>query len=154
MVLTVWISIAAYGCGKRVVSDLSKAEQLATEQGRVDELLDPVAKAKSYIRMSEILLDFAAGAARSQDMRVMGIRLEQYAMAVRAACDNIHSDQNAGRRPQAFKELELAMRGQINRLEDMSRGLPGDQRPPVDAAIDVARSVRDELQHALHPQAG
>ena len=105
--------------------------------------------------MSEILLDFAADAVRDQDMRTLGIRLDQYAIAVRSARDTmVGSQRNARKLPEGFKDLELALRGQISRLEYMSRGLSGEQTRLLDAALDVARMVRGNVQQALGLQSG
>ena len=88
-------------------------------------------------------------------MRALGIRLDQYVIAVRSARDTmIGSQRNARKRPEGFKDLELALRGQISRLEYMSRGLSGEQTRPFDTALDVARMVQGNLQQALGLQAG
>jgi hypothetical protein len=83
----------------------------------------------------------------------MGTLLTDYVSAVRAAADTmLASDRDAERQPAGYKELELALREQIRRLRDLSTSLSLDARQPVDAALDVATSVRDEIFRRLFPQ--
>ena len=48
--------------------------------------------------MSEILLDFAADAVRDQDVRALGIRLDQYVISVRSARDTMMGSQRNARK--------------------------------------------------------
>ena len=54
------------GCAARLgrLSDSQKGERLAIEKGRLAQLKDPVQRTKTYITISQLLLEFAVGAAR------------------------------------------------------------------------------------------
>src|SRR5262245_25925129 len=88
-------------CGTRLskMTDKQKSERLATERGRVSEINQPVAKTQSYIAISQILLDFAGGAARDGDITGMSSLLDQYVTTIRAARDTmLNSDRDPLRR--------------------------------------------------------
>jgi len=155
-ILALCILSVISGCAMRSsgATDLIRAEQLATEQGRVYDLSDPVAKTKSYVKISEILLDFAADAAKARDARLLTTRLNQYTAAIRNARDTMtRSGRNAEQLPQGFDDLEGAINGQLRHLENMSRGLPADQSQVVEAAIEAATMVREDMLRLLGSQA-
>jgi hypothetical protein len=89
-----------------------------------------------YIVISTLLLDFVAGAARDHQTDAMESLLEQYLTAIRSARDTIaNSDRDPTRNPAGYKDLELALRQQVRRLEDLSRTLAFDERGGVDRAV-------------------
>lgn len=143
------------GCGARLanMTDSQKAERLARERGRLQDLTDPVDKTRSWITISQILLDFAAGAGREGNMKDMQSLLDQYVTAIRSARDTIiNSDRNAERDPEGYRDLEISLRGQIGQLQDLNRSLSVDDRPAVQNAIDIALSVREQVFRRLFPQ--
>jgi hypothetical protein len=147
--------IFAWGCAARLadMSSEQRAERLATERGRLADLLDPVERTKSYITISEILLSFASEALRDGAVADMKTLVGQYITAVESARDAmVDSNRDAERRPGGYKELEIAMRNQLRRLEDIRRQLVVDERKPIDDAIAVASSVRDEMLRRLFPR--
>jgi hypothetical protein len=147
--------VVTWGCAARLaeMSAEKRAERLATERGRLADLSDPVERTKSYITISEILLSFASEALRDGAIADMKTLMGQYITAVESARDAMaDSNRDAERRPSGFKELEIAMRGQLRRLEDMRRQLVVDERKPVDDAIAVAGAIRDEMLRHLFPQ--
>ena len=135
------------------MTDAQKSELLATERGRLLDLTDPVEKAKTHITISEILLDFAGTAASNGQSDEMETLFPQYIAAITAARDVLlDSGRDAQRNPEGFRDLELSLRQQIRRLEDMSRLLTVDQREPVTAALAQATTIRDEMIRALFPR--
>ncbi len=143
------------GCGIKLsrMTDAQKAERLATERSRLQELINPVAKTRSHIVISEILLDFAGGAIRDNDLVAMRSLLEQYTNAITDARDTImNSDRDAERNPDGYKDLELTLRTQIRRLHEMNRSLNVEDRQPVEAALSRATSARDDMIKKFFPQ--
>jgi hypothetical protein len=100
-----------------------------------------------------LLLDFVAGAARDHQTDVMGPLLEQYTAAIRSARDAIvNPDRDAARNPSGYKDLELALRQNERRLDDIGRTLSFDERAGVEAARNVAATIRGELIKLILPQ--
>jgi hypothetical protein len=143
------------GCAARLgrLNDNQRAERLARERGRLSELKDPVQRTKSYIVISTLLLDFITGATRDHQTDVMGPLLEQYTTAIRSARDTIvNSDRDPTRNPAGYRDLELALRQHARRLDDIGRTLSLDDRAGVEAARNVATTIREELIKLIFPQ--
>jgi hypothetical protein len=155
LLITLCFGFISSGCAARLgrLSDAQKSERLATEKGRLSDIKDPVERTKSYITISRFLLDFIAGAARDHDVEALGSLADQYTSAIRSARDTIvGSDRDATRKPAGYKDLELTLRQQSRRLEDISRSLSFDERAPITRARETADSIREELLRLLFPQ--
>jgi hypothetical protein len=155
VVSTLSVLLALCGCAARLgrLNDNQKAERMAVERGRLTELKDPVQRTKSYITISTLLLDFIAGAARDHQTDVMESLLDQYTTAIRSARDAIvNSDRDPSRNPSGYKDLELALRQQERRLEDIGRTLTLDERTGVEDAQNVAKTIRADLIRLIFPQ--
>jgi hypothetical protein len=154
-ILILCAAIPLGGCGVRLagMNDTQKAELLAAQQGKLSDISDPVDKTRTYIVISQILLDFATGAAQEGDTAAMNSLLEQYVDAISAARHTIaDSDRDPLRRPAGYKDLELSLRQHARILRDVADILSFDERTPVDDAIDVANSARREMLRLLFPQ--
>jgi hypothetical protein len=143
------------GCGVRLgrMNNQQKAERLASERGRFQELTNPVDKTKSQIIISNILVDFVGSAARDGDFEGMRALLDQYGTAITTARDVMwESDRDALRNPAGYKDLELALRQHIRRLEEVRRSVTIDEREALDAAVARAMSIRTEMIMKIFPQ--
>jgi hypothetical protein len=146
----------SFGCTAKIVQMTARqrSERLARERGRLSELTDPVALTKSYITISTILLTFTSEAVREGDTGVVRTLIDQYIAAVQRARDTmVMSNRDAERRPGGYKELEIALRGQLRFLEDINKQLVLEERKPLADAIATAVSVRDEMLRLMFPQA-
>jgi hypothetical protein len=146
------IVVIAPGCAVRLgrMSDNQRSERLAIERGKLAELKNPVERTRSYIRIARLLLDFVAGAARDHDTEAMVSLVDQYTSAIQSARDSIvNTDRDAARNAAGFKDLEVALRQDIRRLQDVNAGLTVDERRPVAHALEVTNSIREELLRLL-----
>ncbi len=147
--LQLLLSGCAARLGKR--TDSQTAERLASEKGRLSALKDPIERTKSYIKISQFLLLFIGGAARDHDTDALAPLLNEYTTAVQSARDAImNSDRDPTRRPAGFKDVEIAL-PQLRSLRDIAGMLSFDERAPVERAIDIVTSVREELLRLLFP---
>src|SRR5262245_45373992 len=147
--------IVLSGCGARLtkMTAAKRAERMATERGRLVELTDPVERTRSYIVISDILLSFASDAVKDGTPEELGVLMDQYVTAIRSAHDTmVESKRDPERRPQGYRDLELALRAQTRSLRDIGTQLLVDQREPLDRAGAVAVSIREELLRLLFPQ--
>src|SRR5262245_56552131 len=155
LLFTVFCLLLNCGCGARIaeMSAKQRSERLATERGRIADLADPVAKTKSYIKISEVLLSFAVDAIREGTTGDIKSLMDQYINTVEAARDTmIMSTRNPERSPGGFKDLEIAARVQLRLLQDIQQQLAFEERKPVENAIAVATSIRDDMLRLLFPQ--
>jgi len=129
-----------------------RSERLAVERGNLVDLADPLARTRSYITISDILLSFVADAARARDSDGLNVLLDQYLTAIRAARDTmVESGRGAKRQPEGYRALERAMRGQTRLLQEIGVQLLAVERQRVQSARDVAASVQKEMLGLLSP---
>ena len=147
--------ILVAGCGVRLtkMKATKRAELLATERGRLSELTDPVERTKAYIVISNILVSFASDAVKDGTIEELAVLMDQYVTAIESASDTMAaSKRDPERRPQGYRDLELALRSQTRLLRDIGNQLLVDQREPLDRAAATASSIREELLQLLFPQ--
>jgi hypothetical protein len=152
--LLMFLLVLWSGCAPRIseMKPVLRSELLATEQGRLSELTDPVSRTKSYIIISEVFLSFASDSLNGGTPAEANRRLEQYVSAVRNARDTlVMSDRDARRYPNGFKQLEGAVRGHLRLLHDLRPQAVPENRDSVENAIREAISVRDEMAALLVP---
>jgi len=124
--------------------------ELQRERDKLRRSNDPVSKTKSHIVISDILLELTRDAARTGDMEILDQRLDEYVSTIREAHATMAATgRDAHKSPKGFRELEIALRKQLNQLKDIGGALTFDQRDPVDKARDEATRLRDELLKAL-----
>jgi hypothetical protein len=154
LIPTLCLSLTS-GCAARFAEMTveQRSLRLASERAKISQVTDPVAKTKSYIAISEIVLTFVSDALRSGATGDIPVLMEQYIAAVRGGRDTmVESRRDAERRPGGYKDLEIAVRGQLRALQDMSRQLVFDERKPIEEAIAAATSVREDMLRLLFPQ--
>jgi hypothetical protein len=101
--------------------------------GRLEREQNPVKKAKYQVRLGRIKLLQALGRMKGswQTLRDSGRR--------------------AVRQPQGFKELDIALREDARRLEDLKHHVPYTDRDPVEKVAQEVERIRAEVLHALFP---
>jgi hypothetical protein len=147
-------AIAMAGCAVKLSSmtDAQKAELLAKQQRNLPQISDPVAKTKTYITISHILLDFAGSAVQEGNTVAMNSLLDQYVDAINAARRTmVGSDRDPFRRPAGYRDLELTLRYQTRILSDIADSLTFGERAPVEDALEAANSARSEMLGLLFP---
>jgi hypothetical protein len=152
--LFILVLLAATSCAVRTSSLQAqydkRLERLEKEKEKLKRLTDPVDRAKTDIAISEILLSLAGDAVRTGEPEVLEKRLSEYRDTIQDAHQTlVNTGRDAHRKPNGFKDLEIALRRQIRMLDDIGRGLTFDQREPVDKAKQQASDIRDDLLKAL-----
>ncbi|MBI4471976.1 MAG: hypothetical protein HY646_04865 [Acidobacteria bacterium] len=141
------------GCAAPIskMSAAARAELLATEQGRVMELTDPVEKTKSYIVMAEVLLSFAAKSLQGDEIEDMDVLMRRYIETIRSARKTIvESRREARRSPAGYNDLEQALDRQLRSLQFMISLSLDYQRPSLDEAVSVITPIREEILRLLN----
>jgi hypothetical protein len=123
-----------------------RSERLAMERGRVLELTDPVAKTRSYIMISNLLLQFAYEVVRDDELGDLDILLQQYLAAIRNARETIVNSREEGkRRPDGYNALASALGAQLLRLQEMQNLLFEENHKPIEDTRAVVTSIRSEV---------
>jgi hypothetical protein len=152
--ISVLLVVALTSCAVRSAPRFQQPDRrmldLQREKEKLKRLTDPVDRAKSDIKISEILLSFTSDAVKNGDTESMEKHLEEYVSAIQDAHQNLtKTGRDAHKKPRGFKDLEISLRRQIIQLKDIGGALTFDQREPVDKARNEASRIRDELLKAL-----
>jgi len=132
--------------------DEDRTRQLEKERQKLENETDPIDRAKIGVKISDLLLDGVGDAARDGDFDLMEQELDEYAAVIQDAHnDLIESGRNAVKRPNGFKELEIALRKHVRKFEDLARTLNLEQRIGLEKTKDLAGTIRDKLLKALFP---
>jgi hypothetical protein len=127
-----------------------RGERLAIERGKLSETTDPVARTKSYIVVSDLLLSFAADAAREKAPDDFRDLLIEYGRTIRTARETIvNSERKPNGQPQGYRDLEDALRGQVRTLQGFRINVNPGNEEPLDQAIQLASAIREEMMNIL-----
>jgi hypothetical protein len=133
-------------------TDQDRARLLEREREKFGKEHDPVTRTKIGIKISDILLEDVAESVKDGEYDVMEQQLTAYADTIETAHRSlIESGRNAAKKPSGFKELEIALRKHVRKLDDFGRVLNLQRRIALDKAKDLATGIRDKLLKALFP---
>jgi len=132
--------------------DEDRAKALERERQKFAREIDPVDRAKISIKISDILLEDVAESLKDGQFDTMEQQLTAYTETIQAAHSGLlESGRNAQKKPEGFKELEIALRKHLRRLEDFSRVLNLQRRIPLEKARDLVGGIRTKLLKVLFP---
>jgi hypothetical protein len=121
-------------------------------QARIEQERNPVKKAKLEIKLARIKLGEAQAAYNKGDMNAGAEVLNAYVGHMESSWQALHdSGRVASRKPQGFKELEIALREDTRLLEDLKRSIPFFNRSPVEKVIQKVEKIRAQVLQALFP---
>ena len=153
LALMLSLQLCLAGCAMRGLGGSSanqRGERLAIERGKLSETTNPIARTKSYIVISDLLLSFASDAVREQAHDDVVNLLNEYVRTIRTARETIvNSERPPARQPQGYTELEGALRRQVKTLQDLRTKVDVADQGTVDQAIQVASSIREGLSNMV-----
>ena len=86
------------------------------------------------------------------DFTQMEEQLTQYAATIQFAHENLeNSGRNAAKKSDGFRELEIALRKHVRKLDDFARALSLQRRLPLEKTKDLAKTIQEKLLKALFP---
>ena len=117
-----------------------------------DREQNPVKKSRYATRLAQLKLQQAADAYAKGDLEQGPKLLDAYLKWVRSSWDLLKgSGRPAERKPQGFKELDIALREDARRLQDLQHRVPFTDRDPVNKAAQEAEKIRSEVLAVLFP---
>lgn len=147
------------GCSRRpnVFDESRDSRLLRLEEERADlaRTDDAVDRTRIQIRISDLMISFMGDAATDGDMERIEARLTEYRSAI---VDARNTMMGSGRDPTrdvaGYRDLEIALRQQIRRLDDIGTSLTLAFREPIEGLIVEMTEIRNELLDALFPPPG
>lgn len=125
----------------------SKAEvALQKERSNLSRTNDPVNRAKTEIKISDLLLTLLADAARAGNDKLVEQHLNDYSNTISDAhLTLMKSGRDAHKHPEGFKDLEISLRKQQRQLTDAGKLVDIDSRNSVDRVRKQASDISDQL---------
>jgi hypothetical protein len=134
-------------------SDSVQAKDTEEKLGtRIQRERDPVKKAKLEIRLGRLKLLQAFEAFDHKQVEQSHELLVAYLERMEGAWKTLaDSGRQASRKPQGFKELDIALREDIRLLEDFAHRVPFQVREPVEKTSKRVEELREHVLRALFP---
>jgi hypothetical protein len=119
---------------------------------RIQRETNPVKKAKYQVRLGRMKLQQAIGAYDGSNIELGAQLLSAHVELMQEAWQTLRaSGRNAARNSDGFKELEIALREEGRRLEDLKHRVSYFNRPPVEKAAKEIGQVHAEVIQVLFP---
>jgi hypothetical protein len=127
-------------------------DEEAKLQAHIDRERNPVKKAKLEIRLGRLKLEQAEAAYDQDQVKQGAALLASYERIMQTAWQTLQSSgRNAARQPQGFKELDIALREGLRRLDDLKHRISYYDRDPVEKTNQQLTKERSEVLQALFP---
>jgi hypothetical protein len=125
----------------------SKAEvALQKERTNLNRTSDPINRVKTEIKISDHLITLMTDAARSGNDKLVEQHLNDYSNTISDAhLTLMKTGKDAHKHPEGFKDLEISLRKQQSRLNDVGKLVDIDNRDAVDKVRKQASSISDQL---------
>jgi len=148
----VWVVLVGLCPGVATARTRETEEQLLA---RLQAENNPVRKAKVEIRLGRLKLEQAIEAYEQGNVEAGATLLDAHLGRMKEAWQTLGgSGRNAARHSQGFKELDIALREDIRRLEDLKHRIAFDDRRPAEKVSKELESIRSEVLRALFPAGG
>jgi hypothetical protein len=122
-----------------LLAPLAAQDRLAAEVARYEQEPDPVRKARALVKLGDDQIDEARKRLKAGDDEGSLHTLEQYRDEIQHVAEVLQSMRvDAEKKPAGFKELQISIRENIRRIDDLILSLPVDKRP-------FFREVRTDL---------
>jgi hypothetical protein len=119
---------------------------------RIGRESDPVKKAKYEIQLGRLKLQQAVQAYAKDDIERGQALLAAYLDRMTGAWEILHkSGRPAVKKPQGFRELDIALREDTRLLEDLKRRTPYLDRAPLERIANAVEKLHDQVLEALFP---
>jgi hypothetical protein len=129
-----------------------RTESEADMQAHFEREQNPVKKSIYATHLAQLKLQQAADAYAKGDPDQGQKLLDDYLKWVKSSWDLLKSSgRPAERKPQGFKELDIALREDAREFGDLEHRVPFTDRDPVTKAAQEAEKVRGEVLAVLFP---
>ena len=121
---------------------------------RLQQENNPVKKAKLEVRLGRLKLDKAFDAYGRGDFEPSRKQLDAYLARMESAWATLSgSGRDASKKPDGFKELDIALRESRRVLEDFETRVTYEERPEVEKIRQQTEELQNRVLNALFPPA-
>jgi hypothetical protein len=145
---------AGVGLPAAGTSPSERAEEIARLQKKYDEAHDPVHRAKTLAQLGEAQVKDAGSRVGANDYSGALAELRQYREeVVTVRKDLMATGANPERKPAGFRELQLSVRENLQRIEDIALTASANQQAPFVEIHEQLGQENEKLLAALFPPA-
>jgi hypothetical protein len=132
---------------------LAAQDRMAMESARYDQEIDPVRKARALVKLGADQVEQSKKQLNDGEDEASLHTLEQYRDEIQHMTDALKATGvDAEKKPAGFKELQISVRENIRRIDDLILTLPVDKRPFFrEVRADLVKTQND-LIDALFPR--
>lgn len=151
-VIVLFVALAGFGShislGQAKLD--TRERDIDLERQKLAKERNPADRAESMMKIADITLSFLKDAASAKDTAGIEAYTELYRQTVMDARNEMmQSGLDGYKKPKGYQTIETRVRKQLPMLQEIARGLNLENRKPVEAVIDVASKVRDEMLKVL-----
>ncbi|HKS96106.1 MAG TPA: hypothetical protein VJV74_08225 [Terriglobia bacterium] len=154
------LPVALAACLAAVASWCAPARLLARHpdseadlKARIGREQNPVKKAKYEIRLGRVFLTEAAAAYDKGDPDRCDALAGDYLAQIKDAWQLLRgTGRNPLKKPDGFRDLDIALREDARLLDDLQHRIPYDEREPVSKVAQEVNRIHAEVIQALFPQ--
>ena len=136
-----------------LLAPLAAQDRLAADAARYEQEPDPVRKARALAKLGDDQIDEARKQLKAGDDVGSLHTLEQYRDEIQHMAEVLKSTGvDAEKKPAGFKELQISIRENVRRIDDLILSLPVDKRPFFREVRTDLVKTQNELIDALFPR--
>jgi hypothetical protein len=136
-----------------LITPITAQDRLAADLARYEQEADPVRKARALAKLGDEQIDQARKELKADDDVGSLHTLEQYRDEIQHMTEALKATGvDAGKKPAGFKELQISIRQNIRRVDDLILSLPVDKRPFFREVRTDLVKTQNELIDALFPR--
>lgn len=122
-------------------------------KARIGREQNPVKKAKYEVRLGRVFLTAAAAAYDKGDPDRCNALAGDYLAQIKDAWQLLRgTGRNPLKKPDGFRDLDIALREDARLLDDLQHRIPYDEREPVSKVAQEVNRIHAEVIQALFPQ--
>jgi hypothetical protein len=136
-----------------LIAPLGAQDRLAADAARYEQEPDPVRKSRALVKLGYDQIEESRKQLKAGDDVGSLHTLEQYRDEIQHMAEALKSmGVDAEKKPAGFKELQISLRENLRRIDDLIVSLPVDKRPFFrEVRTDLVKS-QNELIDALFPR--
>lgn len=136
-----------------LLAPLAAQDRLAAEVARYEQEPDPVHKARALVKLGDGQIEEARKQLKAGDDVGSLHTLEQYRDEIQHMAEVLKSTGvDAEKKPAGFKELQISIRENVRRIDDLILSLPVDKRAFFREVRTDLVKTQNELIDALFPR--
>jgi hypothetical protein len=136
-----------------LTAPLAAQSRLATDLARYEQDSDPVHKSRDLVKLGDDQIEESRKQLKAGDDVGSLHTLEQYRDEIQHMAEALKSTGvDAEKKPAGFKELQISIRENVRRIDDLILSLPADKRPFFREVRTDLVKTQNELIDALFPR--